>query len=104
VPIQRYPSAVCAIDDTEPPGNPFSVPQESRKYCETIRLGSIACAETAKHTSANPATAHLIGRRVPKAASRKVLKLLNHNLAGLLQGIFVARNHVKYQTRFRLTR
>ena len=44
VPIQRYPSAVCAIPLTAPPGNLFSVVHSSRTYCDGRRLGSSARA------------------------------------------------------------
>ena len=42
--------------------------------------------------------ARLSSRRLPKAFSWKVFKLLNHNLAWLLHRIFVTRNDVKDQT------
>src|SRR5229473_3752280 len=88
----------------DPPGQPLSVPHESRRYCDTLRIGSTADAETAKQTAASPAMAHLSSQRLPKQSSRKVFKLLNHNLAWLLQRIFVARSDVKDQTRLCLAR
>src|SRR6266567_8338391 len=88
----------------DPPGQPLSVPHESWRYCDTVRVGSTADAETAKQTAASPAMAHLSSLRLPKPSSRKVFKLLNHNLAWLLHRIFVARNDVKDQTGFCLTR
>src|SRR5277367_442463 len=81
----------------DPPGKPLSVPHESWRYCDTVRVGSTADAETAKQTAASPAMAHLSSQRLPEPASRKVLKLLNHNLAWLLHRIFVARNDIKDQ-------
>src|SRR5258708_17440345 len=88
----------------DPPGKPLSVPHESWRYCDTARVGSTADAGTAEQTAASPAMAHLSSQRLPKPASRKVLKLLNHNLAWLLHRIFVARNDVKDQTGHDITR
>src|SRR5580698_740953 len=88
----------------DPPGKPLSVPHESWRYCDTVRVGSTANAGTAKQTPASPAMAHLSSQRRPRSASRKVFKLLNHNLAWLLHWIFVARNDVKDQTGHCLTR
>src|SRR5258705_1786865 len=88
----------------DPPGQPLSVPHQSRRYCDMARVGSSAEAETAKQTPASPAMAHFSSQRLPQPYSRKVFKLLNHNLAWLLQRIFVARNDEKDQTEFRLTR
>src|SRR5882757_8647313 len=87
----------------DPPGKPLSVPHESWRYCDTVRVGSTADAETAKQTATSPAMAHL-SSHLPKPSSRKVFKLLNHNLAWLLHRIFVARNDVKDQTGYCLTR
>src|ERR1700688_1407398 len=88
----------------DPPGQPFSVPHELWRYCDTARLGSTADAETTKERAASPAMAHLSSQGLPKPSSRKVFKLLNHDLAWLLHRIFVARNDVKDQTRHCLTR
>src|SRR4051812_1341030 len=88
----------------DPPGKPLSVPHESWRYWDTVRVGSTADAEAAKQTPASPAMAHLSSQRFPKPSSRKVFKLLNHNLAWLLHRIFVARNDVKNQTGYCLTR
>src|ERR1700678_4043456 len=88
----------------DPPGQPLSVPHESCRYCDTGRVGSSADAETAKQAATSPAMAHLSSQRLPKPASRKVFKLLNHNLAWLLHRIFVARTDEKDQTGFRLPR
>src|SRR6266436_5825039 len=90
--------------DTEPPGNPFSVPQDSCKYCDIIRFGSIAEAETSKHSAASPPMAHLNNQRRPKPALRKVFKFLNHDLAVFLQRILVASDDIKDQMDFGLTR
>src|SRR5271156_4614205 len=88
----------------DPPGKPLSVPHESWRYCETVRVGSTADAETAKQALASPAMAYLSSQRLPKPPSRKVFKLLNHYLAWLLHRIFVARNDEKYQTGYCLAR
>src|SRR5580704_12963800 len=88
----------------DPPGQPLSVPQESWRYCDTVRLGSSADAETENQRTASPAMAHLTSHRLRKATSRQVFKLLNHNLARLLHRIFVARSDVKDQAGHRLTR
>src|SRR5580693_7186951 len=88
----------------DPPGKPLSVPHESWRYCDTVRVGSSADAETAKQRPASPAMAHLSSQRLPKPSSRKVFKLLNHNLAWLLHRILVARTDEKDQTEFRLAR
>src|SRR5215475_8695934 len=85
------------------PGRPLSAPQESCRYCDTARVGSSADAETAKPRAARKTLAHLSSRRVP-TRSWKVFKLLNHNLAWSLHRIFVARNDIKDQTGYRLTR
>src|SRR5262249_7946361 len=88
----------------DPPGKPLSVPHESCRYCDTVRVGSTADAETAKQTAASPAMAHLRSQRLPKPPSGRIFKLLNHNLAWLLHRIFVAGNDVKDQTGFCLIR
>src|ERR1700733_9707963 len=88
----------------DPPGKPLSVPHESWRYCDTVRVGSSADAEAANQRTASPEMAHLSSQRLPKPSSRKVFKLLNHNLAWLLHRIFVARNDVKDQTEHCLTR
>lgn len=90
--------------DTVPIGNPFSVPQKCCEYCDTIGFGSVADAETVRHTTRNPAVAHLHSQRLARPPSRKVFKLLNDDLAGLLQRIFVAGDDVRYQTELCLTR
>src|SRR6185295_14212992 len=86
------------------PGRPLSVPHESWRYCDTVRVGSSADAETLKQTPTSPAIANLSSRCLPKPSSRQVFELLNHNLAWLLQRIFFARNGVKDQTDYCLTR
>src|ERR1700754_1644810 len=89
---------------TAPPGRPRSVPHESWRYCDTVRVGSSADAETVKKTPASPARTYLNSRRLPKPSSRQIFELLNHNLAWLLHRIFFARNDVKDQTEYCLTR
>src|SRR5207245_11253518 len=51
VPIQRYPSAVCAMPLTAPDGNPVSMVHCSRTYCEDRRLGSSARASVTRPAS-----------------------------------------------------
>ena len=85
-------------------GNPFSVPQKWCEYCDTIGFGSVADPEIVRHTTPNPAVAHLHFQRLPISPSRKIFKLLNDDLAWLLQRIFVAGDDVKYQTELFLTR
>src|SRR5882757_9559278 len=58
VPIQRYPSAVCAIPLTAPPENPVSLVQRPRLYCEGRRLGSSARASVTKPASTIPIKIH----------------------------------------------
>src|ERR1700733_6904977 len=87
----------------DPPGKPLSVPHESLRYCDMVRVGSSADAEAAKQIAASTTMAHLGSERLPKPFSRKVFKLLNHNLAWLPHRIFVARNDVKDQTGHCLT-
>src|SRR5215472_9609619 len=86
------------------PGKPLFAPQESWRYCDTARVGSTADPETAKQKAARPTMAHLRIRRLPRASSWKVFKLLNHNLAWLLHRIFVSWNDIKDQTGYCLTR
>src|ERR1700751_1074617 len=88
------------MDVIDPPGQPLSVPHESWRYCDTVRVGSTADAETLKKRAASPTMAHLSSQRLPTPSSRKVFKLLNHNLTWLLHRIFVARNVAKDQTRY----
>src|SRR5215469_1891128 len=88
----------------DPPGKPLSAPQESRRYCETLREGSSAGAEPAKAIAASPTVAHLSSRHLPKASSWKIFKLLNHNLAWFLHRIFVTRNNIKDHPGYGLTR
>src|SRR5215831_848978 len=59
VPIQRYPSEVCAMVLTAPPGNLAPV-HCSRTYCEGRRLVSIARAPVARPASTNPARVHRV--------------------------------------------
>src|ERR1700722_8503985 len=61
VPIQGYPSAVCAMPLTAPPGKLLAVIHSSRTYCDGKRLGSSPRASWAGHSSAIPKTIHRIG-------------------------------------------
>src|SRR5580658_3257204 len=92
------------MDVIDPLGKPLSVPHESWRYCDTVRVGSTAYAETVKQKPASAAMAHLSSQSLPKPSSRKVFKLLNHNLARLLHRTLVACNDVKDQTGYCLTR
>ena len=60
VPIQRYPSAVCAMPLTAPPGNLVSVVHCSRTYCEGRRLGSSARASVTRPASTIPIRVHRV--------------------------------------------
>src|ERR1700749_998578 len=60
VPIQRYPSAVCAMPLTEPPGNLDSLIHCSRTYCEGRRLGSSARASATRPASTIPIGSHRV--------------------------------------------
>lgn len=57
VPIQRYPSLVCVIALTAPPGNLLSVFQYSRTYWSRERFGSSPYARLTRHISAIPFSA-----------------------------------------------
>src|ERR1700733_375108 len=59
VPIQRYPSAVCAMVLTAPPGNLVPV-HCSRTYCDGRRLVSIAPAPAIRPASTNPTRVHRV--------------------------------------------
>jgi hypothetical protein len=89
--------------DTEPLGKPFSGPQKSCRYCDMARFGSVADVGTAKHAKANPTIARPHSPRLPEPSSRKVFKLLNHDLTGFLQRTFVAGDHEIYQTELGLS-
>src|SRR5437868_3846063 len=84
----------------DPPGKPLSAPHESWRYCDIVRAGSTANPETEKQ---RPTMAHLSSTRLPNESSRKVSKLLNHDLAWLLHRILVTRNDIKDQTGYCLT-
>src|SRR5215813_4962500 len=94
VPIHKYPSAVCAIAETEPPGNPLSLPQRSRLYWETSRWGSRALAARVENTTA-PTRNRLNSCCVPKLRLWEVIEFLNHNFIFVLQRILFARNYKK---------
>src|ERR1700733_4503805 len=61
VPIQRYPSAVCPIVLTAPPGNLLALIHSSRTYCDGKRLGSTPRASWTRHSSTIPKGIHRIG-------------------------------------------
>src|SRR6476646_8562250 len=86
------------------PGRPLSVPHESWRYCDTVRVRSSADAETLKQTPTSLAIDNLSSRSIPKPSAVQVLEFLNHHLSWLLQRIFFARNGVKDQTDYCLTR
>src|SRR6516165_3623978 len=95
VPIHKYPSAVCAIAETDPAGNPLSLPQRSRMYWEIARSGSMAHAGRAEHTSATPVRNQWNSRRLPNLPLREVFEFINNNLIVPLQGIPFARDYKK---------
>src|SRR5215831_461655 len=90
--------------DIEPPGNPFSVPHESCKYCDTIRLGSVAEAEPSKHAEASAAMAKLNNQCLRKPPLGKVFNFVNHDLIRLLKRILVSSDDIKDQMDLCLTR
>src|SRR6516225_8240148 len=92
VPIHRYPSADWAIAETDPPGNPLSLPHWSRMYWDIARSGSTAWAGTAEHTRATPIRNRWASHRLPKPPLRAVFKFLNNNLILVLRGIVLAGN------------
>src|SRR5215471_5522959 len=83
--------------ETVPPVNPLSLPQRSRRYCEIIRSGSIACAGVAKHSHASPTIAHRRSRSIPKSPSWKVLEFLNDNLGWFLERILISGDDVQHK-------
>src|SRR5215468_2741328 len=99
VPIHKYPSAVCVIAETDPPGNPLSLAQRSRMYWEIARSGSIAWAGRTEHTSATPVRNQWNSRRLTKAPLREVLEFLNNNLILALHGILFARDYKKREVK-----
>src|SRR3954466_6191183 len=60
VPIQRYPSAVCVMPLTAPPGNLVWVVHCSRTYCVGSRLGSSARVSVTRPASVIPIRAHRV--------------------------------------------
>src|SRR5215831_6484706 len=99
VPIHKYPSAVCAIAETDPPGNPLSLPQRSRMYWEIARSGSMAWAGRAEHRSATPVRNRWNSQRLPKAPLREVIEFFNNNLILVLQGVLFARDYKKREVK-----
>src|SRR5215469_773165 len=83
--------------ETAPPGNPLSLPQRSRIYCEIIRSGSIACAGVTKHNKATPANTHWRSRCISKSLSWKILELLNDNLSLFLERILITGHDVQHE-------
>src|SRR6516165_3142287 len=104
VPIHKYPSAVCAIAETDPPGNPLSLPHRSRMYWEIARSGSMASAGRAEHASATPVRNLWTSHRVRKPPLRAVLEFLNNNLILVSQGILLARNYKEREVNHLLPR
>src|SRR5262249_25346523 len=95
VPIHKYPSGVCAIAETDLPGNPFSLPQRSRMYWEIARSGSTARAGKAEQRRATAVSNRWKSHRLPKPPLRDVLEFLNNNLIVVLQGILFTRDYKK---------
>ena len=81
--------AVWLIAWTVPPGNPLSVPQRSRPYCDIARSGSMACAEPAARPAAATRAAGTTG------VSREVFELLDDDLGPPLERLRAAPEHVE---------
>src|SRR6201993_2936975 len=78
VPIQRYPSAVCAKPLTEPPGNLVSVVHCSRTYCEGRRLGSSARASVTRPASTIPIRVHRVCLNQQITGGTRICQLWPH--------------------------
>src|SRR5215472_4136584 len=72
--------------ETAPPGNPLSLPQRSRIYCEIIRSGSIACAGVTKHNKATPANTHWRSQCIQKAYHGKYWNFSTTTSVGFWSG------------------
>src|SRR5215475_14864570 len=79
VPIQRYPSAVCPIALTAPPGNLLPVVHCSRTYCEGRRFGSSARVSFEKHTSPIPIRTHRNGFTAQITEDTRICRLRLHS-------------------------
>jgi len=53
-------------------------------YCDIVRFGSSADAETAKQSTIAPAIAHFGKEQWAELPLRKIFKFLNHDFAALL--------------------
>src|SRR3954463_6523644 len=82
VPIQRYPSVVCAMPLITPPGNPVSVVHCSWTYRDGARLGWSARASVTRPASTIPIRIHwaCFTRK-----SREVLEFVDDDLILVLQ-------------------
>jgi hypothetical protein len=89
---------------TEPPVQPFLLPQCSLIYCESSRCGSIAWAVNAQCAATKPI--NMILRRLCRLqfASGEVFEFLNHNLIFFFQRAFLAGNQVKQELKSLLPR
>src|SRR5215469_12987510 len=81
---------------TVPPGNPFSVPQLSCKYCDTLRCGSSASPWVTKYTAA-PAITPLTSQCFPKPCLREIFEFLNDNLGSFFHRVLLTGDHVQDQ-------
>src|SRR6516162_5226486 len=83
--------------DTVPPGNPFSVPQLSCKYCDTLRCGSSAIPCVTKYTAATPAITPLTSQGLANRCLREIFECLNDNLGSFFHRVLLTGDHVQYQ-------
>src|SRR5262245_36595649 len=65
---------------TGPPGNPWPLPQRSRRYCDTSRPGSSAAMGAHRHTTVASAAKHARRASPARTPLRQVLELLNDDL------------------------
>src|SRR5215469_17129254 len=82
--------------DTVPPGNPFSVPQLSCKYCDTLRCGSSASPCVTKYKAA-PAITPLTSQGLPKRCLREIFEFLKDNLGSFFHRVLLTGDHVQDQ-------
>src|SRR5260370_32577938 len=78
VPIERYPSVVCAMPLTTPPGNLASVVHCSRTYCEGRRLGSSARESVTRPASTIPIKVHRVCFNQQITGGTRICRLWPH--------------------------
>src|SRR5712675_403212 len=79
VPIQRYPSAVCAMLLTAPPGKLLSVVHCSRTYWEGRRFGSSARASVTRLASTIPITVDRVCFKQQVTGGTRICRLWPHS-------------------------